>query len=120
MFTVNNCCWTVIYLAFNQNFHNNLARNLQLPVQTLLRCAAMCDQSCHCFGFNTHTNTCRAFKTCDHNEVIGIKNGWIYFLKIEVRSFFSSQCTDQQAFKTLITCDKVFFIYLFGVFRPSR
>lgn len=87
----------------NSVLKNNLARNLQSPVQNLLRCAAMCDRSCHCFGFNTHTNTCRAFKTCDQDEVIGIEDGWIYFLRKNLGKIkFSLQCTDLQAFKALI------------------
>ena len=87
----------------NSVLKNNLARNLQSPVQNLLRCAAMCDRSCHCFGFNTHTNICRAFKTCDQDEVIGIEDGWIYFLRKNLGKInFSLQCTDLQAFKTLI------------------
>ena len=63
----------------NKVLKNYLAINRQPPARSLLRCTARCDRCCHCFGFNTRSIICCAFKTCDQGNLIGNDEGWIYY-----------------------------------------
>lgn len=47
---------------------------------TLIECASKCKRCCVCFGFNTLTNKCRVYESCDEDNVSGIETGWKYFV----------------------------------------
>lgn len=46
---------------------------------THTECASKC-RCCACFGFNTLTNTCRVYESCDAGKVNGMETGWKYFV----------------------------------------
>lgn len=47
---------------------------------TLIECASKCKRCCACFGFNTLTNKCRVYESCDAGNVNGMETGWKYFV----------------------------------------
>lgn len=75
------------YFRENTELSNKALKNtLNKDIQTssLFDCGARCQLCCRCFGFNTVTNICRVFLTCDQNDIIGIEEGWIYHYRNEL------------------------------------
>jgi hypothetical protein len=50
--------------------------NVRSPTQ----CSITCGDGCSCFGFNSNTNMCRTYTSCDSSTITVGEPGWRYFL----------------------------------------
>ena len=75
------------YFRKNTELSNKVLENVltkDIQTSSLLGCGARCHRCCRCFGFNTLTNICRIFQTCDQEDVINDEDGWIYHSRNEL------------------------------------
>lgn len=51
-------------------------------VGSIIRCASLCDNRCHCFNFNSLSGICRLYSSCDLSDATTSEAGWIYFTEL--------------------------------------
>lgn len=51
-------------------------------VGSIIRCASLCDNRCHCFNFNSLSGICRLYSSCDLSDATTSEAGWTYFTEL--------------------------------------
>lgn len=51
-------------------------------VGSIIRCASLCDNRCHCFSFNSLSGICRLYSSCDLSDATTSEAGWTYFTEL--------------------------------------
>lgn len=75
---------------------------------TYIECPSKCKRCCAWFSFNTVTNQCRVYQTCDAGNVNGMEAGWKYFLPNKIGKHISYTITSYK-----VNCICIFIVLRF-------